>query len=146
MKKLILLSGLFLTTTAFAGELHNYNDIVSAISSGTSLHFVTDFTQCTPTKKSAAAATVITTMSTGAFTPNEIGVTSEHIATALTHFTLNDPMFPGKPVNEFVRYTITPDNNMNVILNVLDPVTYASLLNPPIVLNCKIDVATKIYT
>ncbi|EKD73851.1 MAG: hypothetical protein ACD_45C00172G0003 [uncultured bacterium] len=140
MKKLILLGGFFLTTATFAGQLHNYNDMVSAISSGKPLRFVTNFSQCETNNKKASSSTTLI----GSFTPNEIGVTDSHIATSLTHFTLNDPFFLGKPVYEFARYTITPDNRMSVTLEILDASTYTSLMDK-ISFNCQIDIATKIY-
>lgn len=139
MKKLIILSGLLLSTTSFADELHNYNDIVAAISSGKQLRIVTNFSECTTTTKVAPKI-----MSLASFVPNEIGVTDAHIATAITHFTLNDPFFLGKPVYEFARYTITPDKNMSVTLQILDAPTYKILMDK-ISFNCVIDVATKIY-
>ncbi len=139
MKKFILLSGLLLATTSFADQLHNYNDITAAITNGKSLHIVTNLSQCTTTAKRAT-----TTMSVGSFTPNEIAVTDSHIATAMTHFTLNNPFFPGKPVYEFVRYTITPDNTMAVTVDMLDAPSYAKLKDP-MTFNCTLDGAAKIY-
>lgn len=139
MKKILLLSSFFLSTTVFAGELNSYNDIVTYITYGVPLHFVTNFAQCTGDKVNAAK-----TMSLGSFTPSEIGVTENHVAAATTHFTLNDPFFPGKAVYEYARYTITPDNNMTVSLQVLDAATYTKLMNP-ISFNCKLKVATTVY-
>ena len=141
MQKLILIGGLLFTTSGFATVLHNYNEISSALTNGKTIHFVTDFSQCNAQNKPAE----LTTMSVGIFTPNEIGLTNDHIATALTHFTVNDPYFPGKPVVEFSRYTITQDDNMNVALKVFDAATYA-LLKDNISFDCKIDQATKVYT
>lgn len=140
MKKLILIGGLFLTTSSFATVLHNYNDITSALTNGKSIHLVTEFAKCNAPDKLATQV-----MSIGIVTPNEIGITNDHIATAFTHFTVNDPYFPYKPVNEFVRYTITPDNNMNISLKIFDAATY-TLLKDDISFNCKIDESTKVYS
>lgn len=140
MKKLILLGALLASSTVFAKtQIHNYDEIVSSINNGIPLHIVTNFAQCSATNKSAA-----TVMSAAYFSPKEIGVTDTHVATALTHFTMNDPLFPGRGVNEYVRYTITPDKTVKVILNVLDPVTYNTLIDP-ITFTCKLDEATKIF-
>jgi hypothetical protein len=139
MKKFILLSSLVLATPSFADQLQSYDEITAALTTGKSIHVVTDFAQCSTANKAA-----VKTMSMAIFTPNEIGIMSDHVAMSLNHFTINDPYFPGKSVYEFVRYTITPDNNMNVSLQVLDAVTYASLMDK-ISYNCKINTATKIY-
>lgn len=139
MRYIILFSGLLFATFGFANTLHDYNDITSALISGKSLHIVTDFAQCNASNKLGSEIRSI-----AIFTPNEIGITNDHIVTALTHFTVNDPYFPGKPVYEFARYTITPDNNMNVSLQVFDAATYA-LLKDKVSFNCKVGQSTKIY-
>jgi hypothetical protein len=139
MKKLFLLASLLLTSTSFANELHHYNDVKAAVITGKTIHIAVDLSSCIASSKEMAQSTSI-----GVFTPNAIQVNNNHIATSLTHFTLNNPNFPGKPVYEFVRYTITEDNNVNLTDQVLDAVNYAPL-SPKISFNCKIDTSAKIY-
>lgn len=141
MKKVLLISTLLFSINSFAMQLHTYDSIAAAIKNGTPIHIVTDYNQCQFSLK----ARPLTGTLIGSFTPNEIGVNDSHIATALTHFTLNDPFFPGKPVYEHDRFTITPDNTLTVDFQVLDATNYASLINP-MKFTCSIDVATKIYT
>lgn len=141
MKKLLLLGALVISSTAFAKtQIHNYADIVSSINNGIPLHVVTNFAQCSATNKLAITAA----MSAAYFSPKEIGVTDSYVATSLIHFTMNDPFFPGQPVNEYVRYTITPDKTVKVILNVLDAANYTKLIDP-ITFTCQLDVSTKIF-
>lgn len=141
MKKLLLLSSLcVLSTAGFAGELNDYEAIKNALTNGQSVRLVTNFAQCT-----TLSPTVLKTMMVGIFTPNEIGFTDNHIATSMTHFTMNDPFFPNKPVFEFARYTITPDNNISVSLQVLEAPTYIQLMDK-ISFNCKINEAVKVYS
>ena len=84
-------------------------------------------------------------MQLGLFTPNEIIVdTNGRIDASLKHFTLSDPNFPNKPIYQFVRYTLTSDNNVNLITQLLDAVNYADLEHK-VSFDCKIDVGAKIY-
>ena len=143
MKKLFLLSLLFLATAGFAEELHHFDEIKSTVLLGKSIHIIINFSQCTTSSPSKSATK--DQYNIGVFTPNEIIVNSKgHIASSLTHFTLNNPRFPSKPVFEFVRYTITTDDNINVIAQVLDATDYTSLSRETS-FDCKIDTAAKIY-
>lgn len=139
MKKLILLASLLITTNSFADELHNFNEIKAAVIIGKTIHIAIDFSKCAAPNKANAQS-----MNVGIFTPSAIQVANDHIATSLTHFTLNNPGFPDKPIYEFVRYTITGDDNVNLTAHVLDAVNYISLSNR-ISFNCKIDSGAKIY-
>ena len=139
MKKLVLISFLFIATNSFAGELHNFSEIKSAVTTGKSIHIATDFVKCSTSKKEALLSAHV-----GVFTPNEIQVIDTHIATSFMHFTLNNPSFPDVPVYEFVRYTITDDNNLNLSYQALDARNYAPLTKKAS-FNCKIDMGVKIY-
>jgi hypothetical protein len=136
MKKIILCSLLLASTQSFADTLHNFNDVKSAVLTGKSIHIVVDFSKCGTLHNQS--------MSAGIFTPNEIGVTDNHIATSLTHFTLNNPAYPNKPVNDFVRYTISDDTSVSVKSQALAATTYEPLESPSTV-SCKIDEGVTIY-
>lgn len=134
MKKLALLVSFLISTNSVAGELHNFNEVKTAIVSGKTIHIAIDFSKCSASNKGIAQS-----MSIGVFTPTAIVVT-DHIATSLTHFTLNN----GKPVYEFVRYTITDDNNVNVTNQVLDAVNYTPIADKS-AFNCKLETGAKIF-
>lgn len=53
------------------------------------------------------------------------------------YFTLNDPYFPTKPVYEYIRYTMTSDNNLNLSYQALDATTYMPLTDK-FLFDCKI--------
>jgi hypothetical protein len=139
MKKFILLASLLITTNSFADELHNFNEIKAAIITGKTIHIAIDFSKCSTSNNTTAQS-----MEVGVFTPSAIHVANDHIATSLTHFTLNNPSFPEKPIYEFVRYTITGDDNVNLIVHVLDAVNYTSV-SDKVSFNCKIGSSAKIY-
>lgn len=134
MKKLTLLVSFLISTNSIAGELHNFNEIKTAIVTGKTINIAVDFSKCTASNKGVAPSITI-----GVFTPNSIVVT-DRIATSLTHFTLNNE----KPVYEFVRYTITDDNSVNVTEEVLDAVKYTPT-SDKISFNCKLETAAKIF-
>jgi len=140
-KKLFLLSSLFIVTNTFAAELHNFDQVKSVVTTGKSIRISIDFTKCTPEKN----AVTQDTMNLGIFTPNEIIVDSNgRIDASLMHFTLNDPNFPDKPIYQFVRYTLTSDNNVNLATQLLDATNYASLKDK-VSFDCKIDTGAHIY-
>ena len=148
MKKLLLLSALFISTNSFALQpLTTFNEIKTALITGQKLRIVFDIAQCTfppstkPVDKQAAGLAGV-----GAYTPNEIFFdgTANLIAASLPHFTLNDPRYLNRPVYDFDRYTITPDNNITVINRVLDATNYAILGNS-FSFTCKLGVAAVIY-
>lgn len=138
MKKLTLLSLLILSTTSSAKELHNYAEIKSAAINGKNIHIMVDFSQCT--SEHPAKFTNI-----GVFTPNAIQILNKYMATSLTHFTLNNPGFQDKPVYEFVRYTITDQNEVILTAQVLDAIDYHPL-SGKMIFHCAIDSAAKFYS
>jgi hypothetical protein len=140
MKKLILLTSLLSATNCFANALHNFDEIKTAVITGKTIHIVIDFSKCSMPSKQMTRSVVI-----GAFTPNAIQIVNDHIATSLTHFTLTNPSFPEKPVYEYIKYTITDKNNVNVTHQVLDAANYTSLSNISS-FNCKIESGAQIYT
>ena len=142
MKKLLVLPFLFVATHGFADELQHFDEIKSAVISGKSIRIAIDFSQCITSSKSATQDKY----NIGVFSPNEIIVNSKgQIASSFMHFTLNNAGFPSKPVFEFVRYTVTSDNNVNVAVQVLDATNYTPLANK-ISFDCTINSAAKIYS
>lgn len=142
MKKIFLLPFLFIANNGFADELQRFDEIKSAVIAGKSIRITIDYSQCITSSKS----TTKNKYNIGIFSPNEIIVNSKgQIASSLTHFTLNNPEFPSKPVFEFVRYTVTSDDSVNVTAQILDATSYTPLANKTS-FDCKINSAAKIYS
>lgn len=139
MKKWVFLASLLMASNSFADELYNFHEIKTAIITGKTPHIVVDFAKCSTMSKNNLQSIMV-----GGFTPNAIHVSDDHIATSLTHFTLNNPSFPQKPVYEFVRYTIKSDNNVNIAIQILDPVSYKSL-SDTLSVDCKLNTSVKVY-
>jgi len=139
MKRIFLLPALFLMGNCLADELHNFSEMKSAIVLGKSVRIVIDFSSCT-----TSAKTLTPIMTVAAFTPNEIGVTDDHIAASLTHLTMNNPAYKDQPVYEHARYTITNNNDVILTHYAMDAATY-KLKAEPVTFNCKIDSGVKIY-
>jgi hypothetical protein len=139
MKKIVLLSSLVAANMSVAGQLNNFDDVKLAVTTGQSIHIAIDFAQCAPSQKSTSPLTHI-----GVFTPNEVQVVDDSIATSLIHFTLNNPSYPNTPIYEFIRYTITSDNNVTLSYQSLDARNY-SPLGTAVSLNCKMGAGAKIY-
>lgn len=139
MKKVMLLASLlFISSNSFSDELHNFNEIKASAMTGKPLHIAVDVLKCSPSNASTE------TFSIASFTPDTLQIMNGSIATSFTHFTLNNPSFLDKPVYEFVRYTMSDDNNLNLIIQVLDAVNYTSL-SGKFTLNCKIGSAARFY-
>lgn len=130
---------MFIGANSFAGELHNFAEVKSAVTTGKSIHIATDFAKCSASKKDALQSTHV-----AVFTPNEMQVVDTRISSSFMHFTLNNSEFSDTPVYEFVRYTIMDDNNLNVSYQALDARSY-SPLREKMTFNCKIDTGVKIY-
>lgn len=137
---LVLSAGV--TAAQAATPLVDYSAVQDALLAGQTVKIITNFAQCTPGAKTAKNLAKM--MMYGIFTPNEIGITDNYIATAMTHFTLNDPFYPNKPVFEFVRYTVKPDNTMQVSLNILDAANY-KLLDGSMSFNCPLNDGVKFF-
>lgn len=144
MKKLFILPFLFIMTEGYAAQLQNFDEVNARVISGKSIRIAIDFLQCTGSTSSPKLE-MLNQFNIGLFTPNEIVVNNKgQIATSMMHFTLNNPTHPSKSVFEFVRYTLTSDDNVNVIAQVLDATNY-TLLGNKITLNCQMNTAAKIY-
>lgn len=142
MKKISLLCILFVSSTAFAEHLHNYEQIKSAILSGKSIRFVMDLSKCTTSAKNMQQLNY-----NSAYTPNEIMINNDkgYIAASLLHFTLSDPQFPAKPVYGFVRHTINSDGTIMLSVQTLDAVNYTALSESH-TYTCEIDKGANIYS
>ncbi|MHB1948286.1 MAG: VirK family protein [Gammaproteobacteria bacterium] len=141
MRKLVLLSLLAITTNTFADELQTFDQVKSAVTTGKSVRIAIDFSKCATDNKSFSQDK----NNIGIFTPNEIIVDNNgRIVTSLMHFTLNNTNFPAKPVYQFVRYTLTSDNKVNLSYQVLDATNYA-ILTETVSVDCKVNMGAKIY-
>lgn len=139
MKRIVLLSLIFLNSHCIANELHNFEQIKSAAMSGKTIHISVDFKQCSSAGKDSSAPTVV-----GIFTPDKITVTDTQIATAFTHFTLNNPKYPDQPFYEYVRYTINDGNNVYIALQTIYAPNF-SLVGKKQLFNCEVGLGAKFY-
>lgn len=141
MKQALLFSLLFAAVSAYAGELHHFDQIKSAVTSGKSIRIGVDFSQC----DTVGAAKVKSNYAFAIYTPNEVVVeNNDYIAASLTHFTTNDPSWPSVPVYQFVRYTITNEDKVVLDVKTFDAGTFAQRKGG-YTLNCKLDAGAKVY-
>ncbi len=143
MKKWFLLALLGASTHTFAIELCHYPEIKVAALMGKQLHFIVDLLKCTASNTTSLQ--LMDGKAVAVYSPNELAVLSDHIATSLTYFTLvksEDPAHPLTPVYEFTRYTLTPDDNMNLAIYFLD--ANHNIIPGNLTFNCKIGDAAKV--
>lgn len=137
MKKLVLLASLLASTFAFSQELINFEEVKTAITGGKKIHLTIDMLKCTWNKPPVDVMTF-------ALTPNEFGIVNDMIFIANTHFTLENPAFLNRPIYEFHKYIITPDNQLTLTAQVLDAISFKPLAEKKII-RCDINTGAKIY-
>jgi hypothetical protein len=137
LKTLTLLALLFNTGNSLAQELQSFDAIKTAAITGKPIHIVIDFSKCASPRRPELT-------SIGVFTPNALHVTQEAIMTSLKHFTLNHPRFPDKPVYEFIRYTLTHNNQVVVTTQVLEAIHYVPV-SDQLSFQCEIGAGATFY-
>lgn len=138
MKKLILIPFLFISTHVFAHQLHHFSDLKKALAKGHLIRIAVDFAACSASEKGSPSFHL------GLFTPNAIQVMDSRIVTSLTHFTIGNAKFPDLPIYEFIKYTLTDNDNLNLSHQILDARNY-SALSEKFSMDCKIGAGVKIY-
>jgi VirK protein len=140
MNKIVYFSTLLLSSTIFAHQLHNYEQIKVAVSEGKLIRIYTDYTKC-----NMLSNTIMVGNHDAVYTPNAIAITNEgHITSYLLYFTMNDPHYPTKAVYQYVKYSIASDNYLHLTFNVLNAADYTPLgMNSS--MDCKIDTAVKVF-
>jgi hypothetical protein len=139
MKKSITLATALFAMNCHATELHHFVDIQSAATAGKSIHIAVHLAKCTTTKKEYAPELI------GVFTPREMIVMHEKIATSFTHFTLNAPGLQNIPVYQHVRNIFTADDMLTLTSINLDARNYAPL-SDEVTYQCKLDAGVKVFT
>jgi|SRR5579885_421958 hypothetical protein len=141
MNKLLFATALLFASTSFADQLHNYDQVKSAVVAGKSIRIFIDFSKCATSSKNAHMPSYL-----GLYSPNEIAINDDagYIAASLLHFTLNNPAFPSKPVYEFTRYTISNDNTVVMSDTPLNAGDFKPL-NEKLTFTCKLDESARIY-
>lgn len=139
MKKFFLLTLTLMISNCLAAELKSYNEIKNAAMQGKTLHIVIDFAKCSPLNKKRTPTTKI-----GIYTPNAIQIVNDRIVTSMTHFTRDHPSFPAKPVVEFIKYSVTDNDFVNVSYQVLKAVNYTPLSDQSSFI-CEIESGAKLY-
>lgn len=146
MKKFLLLATLLSASIAsYADQLHNYNDVKSAVIAGKSVRIAIDFNKCTsPT--GAGLANPKHNFSLGVYTPNEMIIDNQdQVVASLMHFTIRSQTTTKVPVYQFARYTITQNNVVVLTEQVLDAATYKPVTDE-FTVNCPIDTAATLYS
>lgn len=140
MKKILAVAGMMLATNGFAGQLIDYAQVKSAVLNGESIRIATDFSKCLGKDNKSPK------YSLGVFSPESIYVYADGtIKTSLKNFTLNDRNVPGKPVYQYVVYTINPDNTVRVSMYVMDAANY-SMISTNEGNMCDLADGAKVYT
>ena len=140
MKKIILFSSLLISSPSFATDLHHYDQVKNAVSSGVPIHIVIDFEKCKSSNTVATQAAI-----TGMYTPEAVLMVGDQLMTSFKHFTLSNPEFAGKAVYEYVKYTIASDDSVSLTSQVLDVANYRPLADKK-TFNCKLDESARIYS
>lgn len=140
MKKILYLLPLSMAANCFAGQLHNYDQIINAVSKGKYVRLFMNYQKCTLQKGLNKVPNHF-----AVFTPNAMAVDDEgNIGTYLLYFTMNDPQYPSKPVYQYIKFKISTNNNLQMTLADLNPADY-SPLGFEQTINCKIDEGVLIY-
>lgn len=140
MKKIICFITLFLASTGFAEQLHNYDQIKTAVSKGKLIRILVDYEKCT-----ALSTQKIVGNHYAVFTPNAIAISNDgNIGTYILYFTLNDPHYPSKAVYQHGNYVISKDNSLAITFTTLNAADYTQLGNS-VTINCKIDDSVKVF-
>lgn len=141
MKNFICLTALFLASTSFAEELHNFEQIKSAVFEGKLIRILVDYDKCaaSSTQKKVGNNYAV-------FTPNAMAIDNDgNIGTYVLYFTLKDPRYPSKAVYQHGNYVISKDNSITITFTTLNAADYTQLGTADII-NCKIDDSAKVFT
>ncbi len=141
MKTLLCFTTLCLAATGFADQLHNFDQIKSAVTKGKLIRIYVDYTKCSSVSKQS-----IIPNNAAVYTPNAMVITSEgNIGAQILYFTMQDPRYPSKAVYQYGRYVISSDNFLTLTFTVLNAADYTPLEGNSS-LHCKIDDGANIYS
>lgn len=142
MKKLLLITSLFLSAQAIASPLPSYNQIKAAVMEGQAVRMVINFKGCTHQEQQQYSPG----LNIGVYTPNEMMIDHQgNILSSLDHFTLNDTHYANKPVYQHVRYMLDHHGKLTVTSQTLDALTYQTL-SPIHQYECQIPDGVMFYT
>lgn len=153
MKKITLLATLLMATNCFAAApaasmpqaldaMFNYKDVVTAVANGHDIRIGLILKDCTMNGKKIEKPI----FKVGLYSPNEVILSNDdNVVASLRHFTKNDARAPGKPVWQYAVYTITPDDNVKLSVEVLDAETNATVVNKE-TYDCKLGVASYVLS
>lgn len=140
MKKLICLAMLFFTSSAFSRQLHNFDEIKTAVADGKLIRIYIDYTACSSSSKLATLPNIA-----AVYTPNAMAINSEgDIGTYVLYFTMKDPRYPSRPVYQYGRYVISRDNSVTLNFSVLNAADFTKLKGDD-TLNCKLNTGVNVF-
>lgn len=140
MQKLAFFCFIFILSTfgsAFAGSVHSYQELATAMNSGDRFVIVLNLQECTGKSN----------MPIGYFIPSKMilmpasNLSSERIVTSDLHFT--DHM--GNPLYEYTKYTFQSDDSVVLRTVNYDPVTFKPIGSEHVI-NCVVDKGISIIT
>jgi len=141
MKKLLCFTSLLIASVSFADQLHNYDQIKSAVTEGKLTRIVVDYSKCVITSEQKTIGN-----HNAIFTPNAMAITNDGgISSYLLYFTMNDPHYPGRGIYQYGKYLISKDNSLLITFSTLNAADFTAL-DGSVSLNCKIDDAAKIFS
>jgi hypothetical protein len=138
MKKSIFLVSCLLAGSSFATSLSTYEAIKDAVEAGHQIRIGVDFARCTGSDNPLG-------MRKAFYTPNEIVTNVDYVSASLTHYTLNDPAFPGQPVYQFAGYKFYPDNALVMTVQVLAAANHVPMAEK-VIMRCALGAGVTVYT
>ena len=134
---------LLFASAGFAQQLHNYDQIKSAVTEGKRIRIFIDYTKCTSSSPSLSQK--IIGNNDAIYTPNAMAITTAgDIISYILYFTLHDGRYPSRPVYQYGTYAISKNDALVLTFISLNAVDY-SPLGDSVSLNCKIDDSVRVF-
>lgn len=140
MKKFICFITIFLTSSSFAEQLHNFEQIKSAVSTGKLIRILVDYEKC-----ATLAMQKMIGNHYAIFSPNAMAIDNDgNIGSYIFYFTLKDPHYPAKAVYQHGNYVFSKDNSLALTFTTLNAADYTQL-GTSVTINCKIEDSVKVF-
>lgn len=129
---------LIYSSFGIAEQLHDFNQVKSAVAEGKLIRILVDYTKCSSAKEFVANNAAI-------FTPNAMAMSVDGtIGSYILYFTMKDPRYPGKGVFQYGRYILSNENTVKLIFRTLNAADYTPL-DKEESMTCKIDDGAQIF-
>lgn len=136
MKKILLPILTTLALSIQAAELTTFSEVANAVSQGKQLTFVVALNACQPNLSTAEIKISIR--------PNAIMlIDGKRVTASDKHFTLDEPMLPGKPAIDYSKFNINADGSVGLQITVMDAKDYHLVTNQK--LNCELGKGLQVF-